>query len=140
MYLWTSYRMQNFVTFKLSHLSLYDTSFVALTLQPSTSTSQSFLFFSSLILATLPPKLVNTLLLLRTLHSANFNIKFLWAPTHVCFVDNEYADNLARSTYLSLYSGVPVWSYSDYFPLLSVAVKNIWNSRWRNTLPAFAAF
>lgn len=75
--------------------------------------------------------------LLRTLHSTDFNIKFLWAPAHVGIVGNEYVDNLASLTYLSPYSGVPVCPYSDFPPYYVLQLK-IFGTKWRHLPPAFA--
>lgn len=52
-------------------------------------------------------------ILLQELHSANFNVKLLWALARVGIAGNEYADDLPRSTYLSPYSGASVCPYSD---------------------------
>jgi len=86
----------------------------------------------------LSPLVFQIKLFLYTLKQSNHHIQFLWVPSHIGIHGNEAADGLAKAASYSTLPPLAQLPWSDFSPLLSRHITNLWSNHWNN-LPAHFA-
>ncbi|KAL4097378.1 hypothetical protein QTP88_022167 [Uroleucon formosanum] len=74
-----------------------------------------------------------------SLGQLDFNIQFLWVPSHVGIRGNEYADSLAKSSSNFISPSFSPIPWSDFTPLLRHHIFNLWSAYWHNLPANFAS-
>ncbi|KAL4154290.1 hypothetical protein QTP88_002112 [Uroleucon formosanum] len=69
----------------------------------------------------------------------DFNMQFLWVPSHVGFRGNEYANSLAKSSSNFISPSFSPIPWSDFTPLLRHHIFNLWSAYWHNLPANFAS-
>ncbi|KAL4082944.1 hypothetical protein QTP88_029442 [Uroleucon formosanum] len=69
----------------------------------------------------------------------DFNMQFLWVPSHVGFRGNEYANSLAKSSSNFISPSFSLIPWSDFTPLLRHHIFNLWSAYWHNLPANFAS-
>ncbi|KAL4112254.1 hypothetical protein QTP88_016075 [Uroleucon formosanum] len=77
--------------------------------------------------------------ILFSLSQLDFNIQFLWVPSHVGIRGNEYADSLAKSSSNFISPSFSPIPWSDFTPLLRHHIFNLWSAYWHNLPANFAS-
>ena len=77
--------------------------------------------------------------ILFNLSQLNFNIQFLWVPSHIGISGNEYADKLAKLSSNLISPSFSVIPCSDFTPLLRRHISNMWSNYWNNSPANFAS-
>ncbi|KAF0757415.1 RNA-directed DNA polymerase from mobile element jockey, partial [Aphis craccivora] len=82
----------------------------------------------------LSPLILRIKSLIFILNQLNYNIQFLWVPSHTGIHGNEVADNLAKSSSSLIFLPFTQLPHSDFIPLIKQYTSNMWLSLW-NDLP-----
>lgn len=70
--------------------------------------------------------------LIFTLNQLNYNIHFLWIPSHTAMHGNEVTDNPAKSTSNLIFFFFTQLPQSDFILFIKRYVSNFWSSHWKN--------
>jgi hypothetical protein len=87
----------------------------------------------------LSPLILRIKFLIFTLNQKNYNISFLWVPSHTGIHGNEVADHLTKSSSNLIFPFFPLLPHSDFTPLLKQHSNNTWLSLWNNLPAEFAS-
>ncbi|KAL4099050.1 hypothetical protein QTP88_023545 [Uroleucon formosanum] len=85
------------------------------------------------------PLIIRIKSILFSLGQLDFNIQFLWVPSHVGIRGNEYADSLAKSSSNFISPSFSPIPWSDFTPLLRHHIFNLWSVYWHNLPANFAS-
>ncbi|KAL4154298.1 hypothetical protein QTP88_002120 [Uroleucon formosanum] len=77
------------------------------------------------------PLIIRIKSILFSLGQLDFNMQFLWVPSHVGFRGNEYANSLAKSSSNFISPSFSPIPWSDFTPLLRHHIFNLWSAYWR---------
>ncbi|KAL4154598.1 hypothetical protein QTP88_000455 [Uroleucon formosanum] len=80
------------------------------------------------------PLIIRIKSILFSLGQLDFNMQFLWVPSHVGFRGNEYANSLAKSSSNFISPSLSPIPWSDFTPLLRHHIFNLWSAYWRHYL------
>ncbi|KAL4082945.1 hypothetical protein QTP88_029443 [Uroleucon formosanum] len=76
------------------------------------------------------PLIIRIKSILFSLGQLDFNMQFLWVPSHVGFRGNEYANSLAKSSSNFISPSFSPIPWSDFTPLLRHHIFNLWSAYW----------
>lgn len=85
------------------------------------------------------PLIIRIKSILFSLGQLDFNMQFLWVPSHVGFRGNEYANSLAKSSSNFISPSFSPIPWSDFTPLLRHHIFNLWSAYWHNLPANFAS-
>ncbi|KAL4154579.1 hypothetical protein QTP88_000436 [Uroleucon formosanum] len=77
------------------------------------------------------PLIIRIKSILFSLGQLDFNMQFLWVPSHVGFRGNEYANSLAKSSSNFISPSFSPIPWSDFTPLLRHHIFNLWSAYWQ---------
>lgn len=87
----------------------------------------------------LSPLILRIKSLIFTLNQINYNIHFLWVPSHTDIYGNEVADHLAKSSSNLIFPSSSQLPHSDFIPLIKQYSANMWICLWNNLPTGFAS-
>ncbi|KAL4082751.1 hypothetical protein QTP88_029647 [Uroleucon formosanum] len=80
------------------------------------------------------PLIIRIKSILFSLGQLDFNMQFLWVPSHVGFRGNEYSNSLAKSSSNFISPSFSPIPWSDFTPLLRHHIFNLWSAYWHQRL------